>query len=101
MSEFYCDLTAIPPEVREQHIKLAENLLSRRSLVRELPDGFALQFAGDAETLLQIVQFITLERLCCPFFRLMLEAEPQHGATWLHITGEEGIKPFIVAELGL
>jgi hypothetical protein len=38
--------------------------------------------------------------LCCPFFGFALEMEPEGGAVWLSLTGREGVKPFIIAEIG-
>jgi len=46
-------------------------------------------------------EFITLERLCCPFLTLALEVERERGPLWLKLTGREGVKPFLRAELGL
>jgi hypothetical protein len=46
-------------------------------------------------------EFMTLERLCCPFLTLTLEVERERGPLWLTLTGREGVKPFLQAELGL
>jgi len=40
------------------------------------------------------------ERLCCPFFGFGLRIKPEGGAVWLSLTGRDGIKPFIRAEIG-
>ncbi|HKI03210.1 MAG TPA: hypothetical protein VKK31_14630 [Thermoanaerobaculia bacterium] len=47
-----------------------------------------------------VLDFITKERLCCPFFGFALQVEPEGGALWLNLTGRQGVKPFIVAEIG-
>ena len=46
------------------------------------------------------IEFIALERLCCPFFGFGLGIEREGGAAWLTLTGREGVKPFIMAEIG-
>jgi hypothetical protein len=49
---------------------------------------------------MKAAEFIANERLCCPFFGFAVEVGPEGGALWLRLTGREGIKPFIQAELG-
>jgi hypothetical protein len=92
-----CDLTAIPADEREAHETLAEQLFSEAVPERhELADGFAFRFRADQYPLL--VAFIGNERLCCPFFRFVLEVTPGRGPIWLRITGGEGVKEFIQSE---
>ncbi|MGI9167336.1 MAG: hypothetical protein ACR2G5_13325 [Pyrinomonadaceae bacterium] len=50
--------------------------------------------------LVRTAEFIALERLCCPFFGFAVEVEREGGAVWLILTGREGVKPFIIAEIG-
>lgn len=50
--------------------------------------------------LLRAAEFISLERLCCPFFGFALDVAPEGGALWLSLTGRDGVKPFIAAEIG-
>ena len=49
---------------------------------------------------MKVAEFIANERLCCPFFGFTVEIEPEGGALWLHLTGRDGVKPFIQAEVG-
>src|SRR5262245_62047056 len=92
-----CDLTAIPAGEREAHETLAKQLFFEAIPQRdELADGFAFQFRADQYPLL--VAFVGNERLCCPFFRFVLEVTPGRGPIWLHITGGEGVKEFIQSE---
>jgi hypothetical protein len=69
--------------------------------IAELPDGYGVRFRAEAVTTLLLAEFLTLERLCCPYFALALEQEPDAGPLWLTIRGSDGVKPFIRAELGL
>jgi len=50
--------------------------------------------------LMQTAEFIANERLCCPFLGLAVELEPEGGPLWLRLTGHDGVKPFIKAEIG-
>lgn len=62
---------------------------------RELPDGYALRYPGDDGWAQSLVAFIVHERGCCPFFTFGLLFELNHGAIWLHLTGNEDVKTFV------
>jgi len=99
-SPFACDMTAIAPEQRGAHIVAIERLFRSVQDMRELPDGYAFELPNESDVLLTAAQFITLERLCCPFFGFGIEVEREGGSVWLSLTGREGVKPFIMAEIG-
>jgi len=99
-SPFACDMTAIAPEQRGAHITAIERLFRSAQNMRELPDGYAFELPNESDVLLTAAQFITLERLCCPFFGFGIEVEREGGSVWLSLTGREGVKPFIMAEIG-
>jgi hypothetical protein len=99
-SPFACDMTAIAPEQRGAHIAAIERLFRSAQHMRELPDGYAFELPNESDVLLAAAQFITLERLCCPFFGFGIEVEREGGSVWLSLTGREGVKPFIMAEIG-
>lgn len=96
-----CDLTALDPEQRERHQRLGEQIYGSIQEMKELPDGFAFRLSSEAEMCLTAAEFITLERLCCPFLAFVLELEPEGGPLWLKMRGAEEIKQFLQAELGL
>jgi hypothetical protein len=90
-----CDLTAIPAEYREQHSAIAEQLFAAVLEIRELPDGYAFRLPEEPGMLLKAAEFVSLERLCCPFFGFVLEIEPAGGPLWLKLTGGAGVKEYI------
>jgi len=98
-SPFACDMTAIAPGERDAHLATIERLFRSVESVREVADGYSFQLPNEAEILLTAAQFISLERLCCPFFGFGLEVEREGGSVWLSLTGREGVKPFIMAEV--
>ena len=63
--------------------------------VKELADGYALRFPGSDGWANRLVQFITFERGCCPFFTFELAFEAKQGPIWLHLRGPEGVKAMI------
>ena len=97
---FACDMTAIPPEKRGAHHALIRRLMTEAvEEIHELPDGLAFRFP--AEEYGAVTEFVGSERVCCPFLAFTLEVSPERGALHLRITGDEGVKAFIRAELQL
>ncbi len=99
-SPFVCDMTAIAADQRAAHLATINKLFQAVESVRELPNGYSFRLPNESDLLLTTAEFIALERLCCPFFGFGLEIEPEGGAVWLTLTGREGVKPFILAEIG-
>lgn len=99
-SPFACDMTAIAADQRGAHIATIEELFRAVEEVRELPNGYAFHLSNEPQVILTAARFIALERLCCPFFGFALEIENEGGAVWFTLTGREGVKPFIMAEIG-
>jgi len=99
-SPFACNMSAIPPAERSLHRAAIEEVFGAVEEIRELPDGYAFRLPGSSDWLWKVADFIAKERLCCPFFGFGLELEPEGGALWLRLTGREGVKPFILAEIG-
>lgn len=95
-----CDMTAIAPEHRGAHIATIEKLFRSVKSKRELPDGYAFELPNESNVLLLASEFMSQERLCCPFFGFRLEIEREGGPLWLSLTGRDGVKPFILAEIG-
>ena len=94
-----CDLTAIPAELREEHVISAPQLFQSAQEVQELPDGYAIRFLNEPGKFMAIATYIENERLCCPFFNFELEIKPNGGALWLRLTGGEGVKDLLKATL--
>ncbi|MBI3797735.1 MAG: hypothetical protein HY268_12310 [Deltaproteobacteria bacterium] len=99
-SPIACDFSALTAEQRAHRQILARQMHAVTKEVRELPDGYAFRFSAEPELCLTLAEFITLERLCCPFFTFILELEREGGPLWLRLTGHEGVKQFLQAELG-
>ena len=98
-SPFACVMSVIDADKREPHLANARALFKRIQEIRELDNGFAFRLGDSPDLLAKLGEFIALERLCCPFFGFAIEVEPEGGAVWLKLTGREGVKPFIKAEI--
>lgn len=99
-SPFACDMTAIAADQRSAHLATINKLFQMVGGVRELSNGYRFRLPNESHVLLTAAEFIALERLCCPFFGFGLEIEREGGAVRLSLTGREGVKPFILAEIG-
>jgi hypothetical protein len=100
ITPFACDMTAIPPEKRNTHYALIRRLMTEAvEEISELSDGLAFRFP--AEEYDAVTEFVGRERLCCPFLTFALEVSPDRGPMRLRLTGLEGVKDFIRAELRL
>ena len=100
-SPFACNVSGISAERRPRYMALARTLVSTKKEVRELADGYAFRFSAEASTIQDLAEFITYERLCCPFFDLEIVVEREGGPTWLRLRGREGVKEFIRVEFGI
>jgi hypothetical protein len=98
---FACNINGIPHQKRALYRQLVDALLGAINEKRELPDGYAFRIKTEHITSDQLVEWINLERLCCPFFGFQLLWEPENGPVWLHLTGPQGVKDFIREEFVL
>ena len=95
-----CDKTAIAAEQRPAHLATSRELFARIEEVRELEGGYEFRLADGPDLLTKIAEFVSLEKLCCPFLRFAIEVEPEGGPVWLRLSGREGVKAFIREEIG-
>lgn len=100
-SPIACNLAGLTTEQRQRYKVLIEKLDRTKGEVRELADGYAILFSIEPTTIQDLAEFITYERLCCPFFDLEIGAERERGPVWLRLRGREGVKEFIRAEFGI
>ncbi|HEY7546633.1 MAG TPA: hypothetical protein VID27_17210 [Blastocatellia bacterium] len=96
-----CRLDALTAEERERHLALWKRLQQSHEEIREITDGYAIRFPGDARYLLDIAEFVSRERRCCPFFTFEIEAAGEDKPVWLRLRGGEGVKEFLKSELGV
>ena len=78
-----------------RRIEDIEDLFSSHTEIRELDDGYAFQFPGDADWAAKLLDFINAERECCQFFTFDLSFEPNQGPIWLRVRGSTEIKAFL------
>lgn len=92
-------MTAIPAEQRPVHLAKSRELFSQIQETRELSNGYEVRFADKLDVLKRLAEFVSLEKLCCPFLGFEIEVEAESGPIWLRLTGREGVKEFIREEI--
>src|SRR3712207_3397829 len=93
-----CVPGAIPAGERGAHFRLAERLFGAALLERSpLSGGYAYRF--DADAFDDVARWAGNERRCCPFLTFTLELAPDGGPLWVRLTGPEGTREFLDAEL--
>jgi hypothetical protein len=98
-SPLACDMTAIAPDERPKHLATSRELFSRIEEFRELPNGYEFRLAEGPELITKLAEFVSLEKLCCPFLTFVIEIEAEGGPVWLRLTGRDGVKAFIREEI--
>jgi hypothetical protein len=94
-----CNLHAIPSSVRPAYRALTERVFTSVSEKRELPDGFAFVLRSGEVSLPEVAEWISMERLCCPFLTFELTTSGHETDWMLKLTGPSGVKELIEAEL--
>jgi hypothetical protein len=93
-------MTGIPPEKRGAHHALIRRLMTEAvEEIIDVEDGLVFRFPDHEYD--AVAEFVGRERLCCPFLTLTLDVAPDRGPLHLRLTGAEGVKDFIRAELHL
>ena len=99
MNQLVCKLTT--PELQKRRLTVIEDL--KKVLLKKdvLADGLAFTFPSNDAILVQLIEFIKSERLCCDFlsFKLNIAANTPEVVT-LEITGPAGTQEFLEHEVG-
>ena len=93
-----CNLNAISQGDRHRYTDLFRRLQAAIADRHELPDGYLFRLNGQSLSLADVAQWISLERLCCPFFTFQLEATGAQPDYWLSLQGPDGAKTIIDKE---
>ncbi len=78
---------------------IARDLFAHVDRVEELPDGFGFRFPAADPWAAKALEFIDVEKECCPFFTFELAFEPDGGPLWLRLRGSDEIKAFVRTDL--
>jgi hypothetical protein len=98
-SPIACNASPFTPEERRRWQDATARWKDVVQEIRELPDGYALRIPSDARSIAAAAEWITLDRVCCPFLRYGLVIEEEGGPAWLQLTGRAGTKEFLQAAI--
>ncbi|HXN53384.1 MAG TPA: hypothetical protein VN943_15745 [Candidatus Acidoferrum sp.] len=98
-SKFYCNIKALSPAERASHTQLTDKLMALRRATVESEKGYEFQYSPKEVSLSELAEWVVAEGKCCPFFDFHLDLEREGSLLCLRLTGVEGIKAFIRAEL--
>lgn len=93
-----CKLTS--PELQKRKETVIASLKQQVLEKKELQNGYAFKFKGTDKVLDELTEFIKTERECCDFFTFAMSISGDKREAWLELTGADGVKEFITAELG-
>ena len=90
-----CRLDALDAEERFRRHVLWQDLRGGALEIAEREGGFSFRFPSSAHVLSKLVEFVSLERVCCPFLHFEIDIHPGGGPLWLHVGGNAQVKAFL------
>ena len=96
-----CDLKALTAAERERRRTLVGALAQAIVACAELDHGFELRVDSAKLNLPALAEWIALERRCCPFLNFTIELAAGDGPVTVALSGGDGVKDFLRAEMGL
>ena len=94
-----CNMDVFTTDERENHMQSTARLYQSVQDIRETKNGYEFVFPNDSEIITGLAEFISNERQCCPFLDFTLRVSPNVEPISLVLSGPEGTKEFLQAEL--
>jgi hypothetical protein len=95
-----CRANALDKTQRQRQQALLDTVRRTVRGKHDLPDGVTLSFPAEPTLFLQLAEWISLERRCCPFMEFTLEWK-SNDCVSVRLTGQPGVKDVITAEMGI
>ncbi len=93
------DMMSMDETQRARYRVVSQHVESAALSAEPVSGGFAIRYAADAETVVKLAEFITMERLCCPFFDFAIRLDAGADHVELRLTGGPGVQEFLQAEI--
>lgn len=93
-----CNLKAISAAERPRYDHLIQRLRSAVQGRSEFPAGYSYLVDSRRVGLQDIAEWITMERLCCPFLAFQLNISSDQSDYSLTLTGPDGVKALLQEE---
>ena len=85
----------LPDDLNERVAMLKEELFTEDVVTEELEDGYLFFFEDEGEVATKLLDFLDIEKQCCPFFKFDLSILPFKQGMALKISGGPRVKSFI------
>ena len=95
-----CNMSVFTPVQRDSHIQSTTQLVQAIQRVQEVENGYEFTFPNEKEFISKIAEFISNERLCCPFLEFTLNVNSNSEPISLSLIGPLGTQEFLRAEFG-
>jgi hypothetical protein len=79
-------------------MEVTTQLVKTIQSIREVQKGYEFVFPNESQYISGIAEFITNERLCCPFLDFGLNVKSNDPSISLSLTGPVGTQEFLRAE---
>jgi hypothetical protein len=93
-----CNIKAISAAERPRYNDLMKRLRLAIRNRSEIRDGYTFKLNGKAISLPEVADWISMERLCCPFLRFRISASGNEANWFLKLSGPPGVKALLEAE---
>jgi hypothetical protein len=93
-----CNMDVFTAAQRESHIQTTLELVQALEAVQEVENGYEFRFPNESELILKIAEFISNERLCCPFLKFSFNVGSENEPVSLSLTGPSGTQEFLRLE---
>lgn len=88
-----CSLDSL--ELVKRKAELQQEVFGKAEEVVELEDSIRFTFKTSNGFSYRLIEFIDLERNCCPFFSFQLDFKPHHGSITLEMGGPKEAKEIL------
>ena len=93
-----CNMDVFTPVQRESHIQTTTELIQSLLSVQKVDNGYEFTLPNESKLISKIADFISNERLCCPFLRFRLNITSNSEPISLSLTGPIGTQEFLREE---
>ena len=100
-SAMACNMKAISAKERARYNTLLNQIKAGVTGPREINDGYVWELSGTKASLKDAAEWAMLERRCCPFLVIQLEATGSGPGFRISLKGPEGVKAFLISEFGM
>jgi hypothetical protein len=97
-SPLICNMDVFTPSQREAHIHNTIELIQAIQAVQNVDNGYEFTFPNESVMISKIAEFISNERLCCPFLNFTLDVLSNTEVVALSLTGPIGTQDFLRVE---